>query len=110
VPYATALMDRVEALARECDRLGLFDADEVLMSAGGSAIFDLVATRLTPALGRPVRGLLRSGCYITHDHGHYRRLVSGRVAPGLRPGGRPAAGAGGVDHMCSPAPSRAWRC
>ena len=76
VPYATALMDRVEALARECDRLGLFDADEVLMSAGGSAIFDLVATRLTPALGRPVRGLLRSGCYITHDHGHYRRFVS----------------------------------
>jgi D-serine dehydratase len=76
VPYAAALMDRVEAIARECDARGLFDADEVLLSAGGSAIFDLVATRLTPALGRPVRGLLRSGCYITHDHGTYKRFVS----------------------------------
>jgi D-serine dehydratase len=26
-----------------------------------------------------VRGLLRSGCYVSHDHGHYRRLVH-RVA------------------------------
>ena len=75
-PYASALMDRVEAIARECDARGLFDADEVLLSAGGSAIFDLVATRLKPALGRPVRGLLRSGCYVTHDHGHYKRFVS----------------------------------
>jgi D-serine dehydratase len=31
---------------------------------------------LTPALGRPVRGLLRSGCYVTHDHGTYKRFVS----------------------------------
>jgi D-serine dehydratase len=76
VPYAAALMDRVEAVARHCHAQGLFDADEVLLSAGGSAIFDLVATRLTPALGRPVRGLLRSGCYVTHDHGHYKRYVN----------------------------------
>jgi D-serine dehydratase len=76
VPYASALMDRVEAIARECDARALFDADEVLLSAGGSAIFDLVATRLRPALGRPVRGLLRSGCYVTHDHGNYKRFVS----------------------------------
>ena len=74
-PYASALMDRVEAIARECHSRALFDADEVLLSAGGSAIFDLVATRLTPVLGRPVRGLLRSGCYITHDHGTYKRYV-----------------------------------
>jgi len=87
VPYANALMDRVEALARECDVRGLFDADEVLLSAGGSAIFDLVATRLTPALGRPVRGLLRSGCYVTHDHGNYKRFVSAvEVRLGCDPG------------------------
>ena len=76
VPYARALMDRVEAVAREADREGLFDTDEVLMSAGGSAIFDLVAGRLKPALGRPVRGLLRSGCYVTHDHGNYGRMLA----------------------------------
>ena len=27
-------------------------------------------------MGRPVRGLLRSGCYVTHDHGFYKRLVN----------------------------------
>lgn len=75
-PYAQALMDRVEAIARLCDTNGLFDSDEVLLSAGGSAIFDLVATRLSPSLSRPVRGLLRSGCYVTHDHGFYKRYVN----------------------------------
>lgn len=74
--YATALMDRVEAIARLADGEGLFDTDEVIVSSGGSAIFDLVAGRLKPALRLPVRGLLRSGCYVTHDHGFYKRMVS----------------------------------
>ena len=74
-PYARALMDRVDAIARVCAAEALFDVDEVLLSAGGSAIFDLVAERLGPALGRPVRGLLRPGCYLTHDHGNYRRML-----------------------------------
>lgn len=74
--YATALMDRVEAIAQLCAAEQLFDTDEVLMSAGGSALFDLVAGRLKPALGRPVRGLLRPGCYLTHDHGHYHRMLA----------------------------------
>lgn len=74
--YATALMDRVEAIARLADSEGLFDADEVIVSSGGSAIFDLVAGRLKPVLGLPVRGLLRSGCYVTHDHGFYKRMVN----------------------------------
>ena len=73
--YANALMDRVDALARQAQAEGLFDAHEVLVSAGGSAIFDLVATRLKPVLARPVRSLLRSGCYVTHDHGFYRRML-----------------------------------
>ncbi len=72
--YANALMDRVEAVARHCEAHGLFEGDEVLVSAGGSALYDLVAVRLKPALGLPVRGLLRSGCYVTHDHGTYQRL------------------------------------
>ena len=73
--YANTLMDRVDALARACVAQDLFEADELLFSAGGSAIFDLVAGRLRPTLGRPVRGLLRSGCYVTHDHGFYKRMV-----------------------------------
>ena len=75
-PYADALMARVQALARHCEAQGWFEADEVLLSAGGSAIFDLVARGLKPVLARPVRGLLRSGCYVTHDHSHYKRLVN----------------------------------
>ncbi|HEY9026738.1 MAG TPA: alanine racemase [Burkholderiaceae bacterium] len=74
-PAAADLMDRVERLARACDAEGLFDADEVLVSAGGSGVFDLVVPRLRVDLPRPVRGLLRSGCYVTHDQGHYTRLV-----------------------------------
>ncbi|UUZ62407.1 amino acid deaminase [Polaromonas sp. P1-6] len=74
--YAEALMQRVCDIAIACDQQHFFDNEEVLVSAGGSAIFDLVANRLKPELSRPVRGLLRSGCYVTHDHGFYKRMVS----------------------------------
>jgi D-serine dehydratase len=73
---AEGLMQRVAAVARQCDAEGLFDADDVLLSAGGSAIFDLVAPGLRLQLSRPVRGILRSGCYVTHDHGNYRRYLA----------------------------------
>lgn len=74
--YAGALMQRVCDIAIACDQQHFFDNEEVLVSAGGSAIFDLVANRLKPELSQPVRGLLRSGCYVTHDHGFYKRMVS----------------------------------
>jgi D-serine dehydratase len=70
------LMQRVTELARCCEREQLFEADELLFSAGGSSIFDLVVPWLKPALSHPVRGVLRSGCYITHDHGSYRRYMA----------------------------------
>ena len=72
---ADDLMDRVERLARACDAEGLFGSDEVVVSAGGSGVFDLVVPRLRVSLSKPVAGLLRSGCYVTHDQGHYQRLV-----------------------------------
>jgi D-serine dehydratase len=68
---AQGLLQRVAEVALECDQEQLFEDDEVLVSAGGSAIFDLVAPLL-----KPVRGLLRSGCYVTHDHGNYRRYLA----------------------------------
>jgi D-serine dehydratase len=55
---ADACMDRVERLALQCDAEDLFAADEVIVSAGGSGVFDLVVPRLRPALWRPVAGLL----------------------------------------------------
>lgn len=74
------LMQRVHQLARQCEAGGLFDhTPEIIITAGGSAVFDLVAPLLKPsqpALQRPVRALLRSGCYLTHDHGTYQRLAT----------------------------------
>ena len=74
-PAAAGLMDRVERLAIQCDAEGLFGTGEVIVSAGGSGLFDLVVPRMRLSLSRPVAGLLRSGCYVTHDQGHYQRLV-----------------------------------
>ena len=74
-PATDDLMDRVERLVRACDAEGLFGVDEVIVSAGGSGVFDLVVPRLRVGLSKPVAGLLRSGCYVTHDQGHYQRLV-----------------------------------
>jgi D-serine dehydratase len=70
-----ALMRRVTDIALACDRDGLFESGEVLITAGGSALFDLAADGLKPRLSKPVRGILRSGCYITHDHGSYMNML-----------------------------------
>jgi D-serine dehydratase len=77
--YADALLQRVRAIAQACDDEQLFETDQVLLTAGGSAIFDLVADQLKMKLSLPVQGLLRSGCYVTHDHGTYQRFM-GAVA------------------------------
>ena len=66
-------MARVQKMATACEAEQCFETDEVLITAGGSAIFDLVAEHLKPHLRRPVRGILRSGCYLTHDHVQYRQ-------------------------------------
>lgn len=85
-----ALMRRVVLAAEACDDNGFFENDEVLMTAGGSALFDLVAEGLKPRLSKPVRGILRSGCYVTHDHGSYMNLLHKveerqQLASSLRP-------------------------
>ncbi|GIG27034.1 alanine racemase [Cellulomonas denverensis] len=57
---------------------------EVIVSAGGSAWFDLVAEVLGGMPGATV--LLRSGSTITHDHGIYaQRTPFTRIAGELRP-------------------------
>jgi D-serine dehydratase len=66
-------LDRLRRLVRALDARGAFaGADEIVASAGGSAFFDRVAERLRfPALSRPVRVVVRAGCYLTHDDGIY---------------------------------------
>ena len=73
----TKWLDLLGDLAQRCAAEDLFETDEVLLTAGGSAYFDLVVQRLTRLdLGRVYRVLLRSGCYLSHDAGHYARLVN----------------------------------
>ncbi len=88
-------LERLVALARELDAAGHFArAGRIVVSAGGSAWFDLVAEVLAPLddLSRPVVKLLRSGAYVTHDDGHYHEATpfhdrvsrEGSLRPALR--------------------------
>ena len=67
-------LDGLRALASRLLDDGAF-AGEAVLSAGGSMFFDLVAERLREPWGpdAPVRVVLRSGCYLTHDSGVYER-------------------------------------
>ncbi len=61
---------------------GMYDADVVpVVSAGGSQYFDDVARVLAPLAEDGARVVLRSGAYITHDDGMYRRLSPLGEAP-----------------------------
>lgn len=63
-------------IAESCDEAGLFAADPVLLSAGGSAFFDIVAEEFSRArLNRPSEIIIRSGCYIAHDSLLYARAM-----------------------------------
>ncbi|MFH0521460.1 amino acid deaminase [Streptomyces sp. M41] len=83
VPQATpervhAWLRRLVALAADFDKAGRFAGlDEIVVSAGGSAWFDAVADVFAeiPELSVPVLKLLRSGAYVSHDDGHYRKLT-----------------------------------
>lgn len=78
-----AFLDDVRALATALIDAGR--ATELVVSAGGSAYFDVVVERLA---GWPpdahVTVLLRAGCYLTHDVGHYERLSPFAGAPAER--------------------------
>ncbi|WP_327704648.1 amino acid deaminase [Streptomyces decoyicus] len=83
VPDATpervsAWLRRLVALAVQFDKAGRFtDLDQIVVSAGGSAWFDAVADVFAeiPELSAPVLKLLRSGAYVSHDDGQYRKLT-----------------------------------
>lgn len=47
----------------------LFETDRIIVTAGGSTYFDAVAD----VLAGDWRTILRSGCYLSHDHGLYHR-------------------------------------
>jgi D-serine deaminase-like pyridoxal phosphate-dependent protein len=83
-----ATLAAVAGYCRDLRRLGHWIAalpggqDGYLLSAGGSGYFDVVVRELTaPGDGGPAPTVvLRSGAYISYDHGYYERF-----APGTRP-------------------------
>jgi D-serine deaminase-like pyridoxal phosphate-dependent protein len=62
----------------------LYEGEEILVTAGGSAYFDQVARILSPCASDRVRVQVRAGAYLIHDDGFYRALSplrrSGREA------------------------------
>ncbi|MFF4763005.1 amino acid deaminase [Streptomyces sp. NPDC001292] len=92
-----AWLTRLVALAVDLDKAGRFahggtpcsseaeslGDEEIMVSAGGSAWFDTVAEVFAgiPELSLPVLKLLRSGAYVSHDDGHYRRITPFNRAP-----------------------------
>jgi D-serine dehydratase len=81
--YLRTVLRLYEALAAE----NLFaDPDQIILSGGGSAYYDLVSQMLS-GRSRGVILVLRSGCYLTHDGGFYRRLltrIQDRAVAGLQ--------------------------
>jgi D-serine dehydratase len=84
--YLDDVRHTVRALA---DQGAFAAAGTAIVSAGGSKYFDRVAAVLGPGGeygGHPVRLVVRSGCYVTHDHGMYEAVS-------------PLASSAGADHL-----------
>src|SRR4029077_16140713 len=67
----------MRGLVVQLDAERLFEpVKQVILTAGGSAYPDRVVAALGGGwkLSRPVRLVLRSGCYLTHDAVHYHEL------------------------------------
>jgi len=76
VAYLNVFRNSVERLAPLCE------GEDVIVTAGGSTHFDLVAEMLAGDW----RTIMRSGAYLTHDDGLYLR-TSPLSRPGTSPGG-----------------------
>ncbi|WP_426593961.1 alanine racemase [Cellulomonas sp. McL0617] len=81
---ARAFLAEVRLIAAE---LQPYIDGDVVLSAGGSAFFDAVSDELRPLPGG--RTILRSGSYVTHDHGTYVSStpftrIAGSLHPALR--------------------------
>jgi D-serine dehydratase len=82
-------------IAQACVDEDLMAPGPVILSAGGSMFYDLVAEGFSAArLGRETQVVTRSGCYLTHDSGMYERSFEallqrspslGAIGEGLRP-------------------------
>jgi D-serine deaminase-like pyridoxal phosphate-dependent protein len=66
------------------------EGDDLIVTAGGSVYFDVVTRELTAGGTAGMTVILRSGAYLTHDHGHYDTVSPARRAAADAPVLRPA--------------------
>jgi D-serine dehydratase len=88
-------LDFLASIAEAFVAENLFAPGPIILSAGGSAFYDMVVERFSrERLGRESLVLTRSGCYLTHDSGMYRRMFArlaeraptvGGLGEGLKP-------------------------
>ena len=82
----SSYLESVTGIFRDFHDAGVFPADDPpVLTIGGSDIFELVSGYIQHELASvdPYRLVIRSGCYLVHDHGHY-----GAVGPRLKPRSR----------------------
>ena len=88
-------LDFLVELSIACEKADLFTPGQIIISAGGSAFYDLVVERFGKAgIARDVLVVTRSGCYLTHDSKMYREAFAeirkrsptlDNLGPGLMP-------------------------
>lgn len=94
VDTVNVFLGRMAELLQAAAEEDLFAGEQVIISAGGSSYFDLVARGFKglAVAGKTLLPILRSGCYLTNDHGHYFSQIAelearegGKAGAGLRP-------------------------
>lgn len=103
-------LDQIVETTHAVDAKGGFEpTPEVIVTAGGSAFFDQVVDRFSQVnIKSPVRIVLRSGCYITHDDGSLHQVSPMGATPRIDQEDRlvPAIEVWGV-VLSRPEPTRA---
>lgn len=75
VPKVRQFLEYIVQAVERIDQEGLIRSPEIILSAGGSAYYDLVTELFARTrLSTRTSIVLRSGCYLTHDAGTYQRL------------------------------------
>jgi len=101
------------ALHHQLDEDGRYESGQAVVTAGGSAYFDLVAEELGGLVDRqgergiPTTVVLRSGAYLVHDDGFYRGISPLDGPPGDEPDHFESAMHGFVTIVSTPEPGLA---